>query len=470
MNHADKVRLRIREVEQKREAARAEVAPLIGSTERTPEQDARCAELTRELGEHAGALQRLNAELAVAEELDRQEEGELAREPAAAGGGFAVPAMERIGRVYGITDPRVTELLQRCEVGNYFDAFGNGRNVSGAEAELNQALGLRDNRMPLAAFDRVLSRAAGDAATTGFEGDTGYPRQVMRIHPEIFAASLAPVLGIEMPMVGIGDASFPMVSTPPTADVRNPGQSQGAGKVVIEPNSLEPRRLTSRVLFRLETALRVGDSVYRMALAENIRASLSDEWDRQCIVGDGVDPNIEGLLAQLPAAPAVVGEDTFQTYSTRVAGHTEGNWAENQRDLVVIVGQATYGHAAGIFATGTATSVTDRLESRLRRFQSHARMPAPVGNVQQSIVFRASRSQMYREMGDRGRGGPDMINPMPPVVQSALHPVWGYLQVDDRYTDAASGEESLTVHAFVGHRVAVVQPDAYARTAFRLAA
>ena len=48
-----------------------------------------------------------------------------------------------------------------------------------------------------------------------------------------------------------------------------------------------------------------------------------------------------------------------------------------------------------------------------------------------------------------------------PGLRTACHPTWGTIAIDDIYTSSRSGQRHFTVHALVGDKVLLVQPDAY---------
>ena len=53
-------------------------------------------------------------------------------------------------------------------------------------------------------------------------------------------------------------------------------------------------------------------------------------------------------------------------------------------------------------------------------------------------------------------------------LRTACLPTWGTISVDDIYTSSRSGQRHFTVHALVGDKVLLVQPDAYAEVSVRV--
>ena len=79
-------------------------------------------------------------------------------------------------------------------------------------------------------------------------------------------------------------------------------------------------------------------------------------------------------------------------------------------------------------------------------FFTNQRMPAKTNHVASTIAYLMGR------MG----------------LRTACLPTWGTISVDDIYTDSRSGQRHFTVHALVGDKVLLVQPDAYAQVNVRV--
>ena len=55
------------------------------------------------------------------------------------------------------------------------------------------------------------------------------------------------------------------------------------------------------------------------------------------------------------------------------------------------------------------------------------------------------------------------------AMRTAVCPHWNQISIDDIYTGSAHGERFFTMHVLLGD-VILVQPDAYAQIAYRVAA
>ena len=85
-------------------------------------------------------------------------------------------------------------------------------------------------------------------------------------------------------------------------------------------------------------------------------------------------------------------------------------------------------------------------------FWTNKRMPDAVSTVQQAILYRKGRSMM-------GGAG---------AMRTAVCPHWNEISIDDIYSGSAQGERYFTMHVLLGD-VILVQPDAYAQVAYKVA-
>ena len=83
---------------------------------------------------------------------------------------------------------------------------------------------------------------------------------------------------------------------------------------------------------------------------------------------------------------------------------------------------------------------------------TNKRMPAAASDIQQAILYRKGRSMM-------GGAG---------AMRTAVCPHWNEIAIDDIYSGSAQGERFFTMHVLLGD-IILVQPDAYAQVAFKLA-
>ena len=114
--------------------------------------------------------------------------------------------------------------------------------------------------------------------------------------------------------------------------------------------------------------------------------------------------------------------------------------AKTFRDRVIDTGQR------GGVSLGDQ-SFADYAMEKTGGFWTNKRMPATAATIAKGIVFRKGR------MGRR----------------TAVHPTWGSVGIDDRFSDSRSGQTHFTMHVLVGDRVLITQPDAYDAVEYKVA-
>ena len=364
----------------------------------------------------------------------------------------------------GITENRDTgldaearernELRSRARVTSYILAALSGRQVDGAEAELRDAAGV--SGVPLELWDTAPAangETRQDAATVA-PGTVGVNLDAIR--PQVFSASIAPRLGIEMPRVESGSYASATISTSLTAAAQVAGADAHATAAGFTVTSVTPKRISARLGIRVEDVAAVGQVNFESILRENLSLVLSDALDSQMINGDGSSPNLSGIFARLtaPSDPTTVAD--FDAFASAHAGGIDGLWSNTLKEVSVVCGPATMALTARTFQT--ATSYKGELSSAAYAMANtgglwtNRRMPDAASDVQQAVLYRMGRSMM-------GGAG---------AMRTAVCPHWNEISIDDIYSGSASGERFFTMHVLLGD-VILVQPDAYSQIAYLLA-
>ena len=349
------------------------------------------------------------------------------------------------------------ELRSRASLGTYLAAALSGRVVSdGAEAELAKAAGVGEGKIPLELWDtapRAERRQAEQRADAVSPAPGTVGVNLDRILPAIFAPSVAPSLGIDMPRVASGTYASATISTSLSADAKAKGGAAESTAAALTVTTATPKRVSARLSLTAEDIASVGHSGFEAALRENLSLVLSDELDDQALNGDGSAPSLSGIFKALtdPSAPAA-GVAGFDTFVAAFAGGLDGLWASRMSDVGILAGVDTYSLSARTFRDATGQDLgsiafADYAASKYGGWRTSKRMPATESHVQQAILRRM------------GRGG----------LRTAVCPHWGALSIDDIYTDSASATRHFTAHVLLGD-VIVTQPGAYAQVAFRVSA
>ena len=421
MTTSQKITIRLSECRQR-------LNELLGIETRSEEQQAELEKLT-------GEVQKLEPELraAIAAEPDPQ------------------PQTTDTG------DPEVRERLAlraRSRFGAYLLAAFQGREVAGAEAEYRSSLKLTGRAaapgsIPIDLFEsdrEVRADAATPAPATG-TGATLAP-----VQPFVFAQSIAPLLGIEMPQVGTGAYSEATITTALTAAAKAKGVAQESTAAALTPVTANPRRIAARLTLAVEDVALIGQANFEAALRQNASMALSAEYDDQAINGTGVAPQVTGLIAQLanPTDPGAVAD--FDAFLAAYADQIDGLWANRTSDVAIVANTDAYRLSAKSFRDAGnndrgSIAFADYAEEHTGGWWTNARMPDTVATIARGIVHR------------KGRQG----------LRTACSPVYAAMTVDDIYTDAASGQRHFTLTMLVGDRVLLVQPGAYGLVEFKVA-
>ena len=420
----------------------------------------------RNLRERQSRERQRMAELAVVEELNDEQRAELdtieratpdlERQIRAATVALETEEREAETRAAPAPDAEKRERIElrsRASLTGYLRAALEGRQVDGAEAELRSAAGV--SGIPLELWDtgQETEQRQTDAATPA-PGTVGV--NLDRIRPTVFANSIAPRLGIEMPRVASGTYASATITTSLTAGAQTKGADQDSTAAGFTVTSVTPKRISARLSIQIEDVAAVGQANFDSILRENLALVLSDELDKQAINGNGTAPNLTGILARLtdPTDPTDVA--TFDAFAAAHADGIDGLWANTLKDAAIVCGPATMALSARTFQTATnykgELSAAAYAMANTGGWWTNKRMPDAVSDIQQAILYRKGRSMM-------GGAG---------AMRTAVCAHWNEVSIDDIYSDSASGTRHFTMHVLLGD-VILVQPAAYAQIAFKVA-
>ena len=329
----------------------------------------------------------------------------------------------------------------------YISALLNDGGLEGREKEYNDSLGIVGGgggviNMPWAALLSPEARAEHRAVSVA---PSDSAMQVRSILGRIFARSSAAYLGVSMPIVGVGDVNYPIISASSGVSPANvaAGAAVDETAAVIKATVLEPRRLGATYRLRVEDANRLAQMEDSLRL--DLAASIEESRDAAIFKGDGASPNVSGLLdvigdeAKLTAPDDPTAVADFAAYASAKAMLVDGRYAVSAEDVALVVGVDTYGHAATLFQAGSGIAALDRLGGRVS-----AHIPAKDGtsNVQLAVASRAM-----------GR---------------AVAPTWPAVAlVIDRITAAKNGEILITATSL--WNFSIIDSEAYKLLKFKLA-
>ena len=313
------------------------------------------------------------------------------------------------------------QLIAGASVADVFTATIEHRQTEGRTAELQQHHHLAGNQIPLA----LLREPVEARAVT--PGPTNVGTSQSEIVPGVFPQACAAFLGIDMPTVPVGDAVFPVLTSNAVVGVPAEGavpsgtgiDSEGATTGSFTADVLTPGRLQAAFFYSREDRARFAgmDS----SLRQNLSDALSDKLDQQILGGTN------GLFTgTILANNNVNAVSTFSDYKADFAyGRVDGTWASTVADLRIVMGSATYAHAATVYRSSAGAS--DSIDAALAVLMGStagvkvsAHVPAVAGNKQNSVIRLGTRRDM-------------------------TSPVWeGVTLIPDEITKASTGQVVIT--------------------------
>ena len=321
-------------------------------------------------------------------------------------------------------DRELARLQQGANVGAIMDAVLEHRAIDGLDRELQQALGLESNQIPLA----LLNVGAGELETRAVTPAPGEVSQNQNeILPYVFPQSAATFLGVDQPTVPVGEAVYPVLTA--TLDVHTPAENAAAAETTgaFSADVLSPTRIQASFFYSREDRARFRNM--DAALRQNLSDGLADGLDKQIISGTN------GLLTgtNLPNHNHTA-VTTFANYIKQfVHGRIDGRYASMASDLRVVMGAAGYGHAGEVYRNTTVDrTALDRLMELVSGVRVSAHVPALNSDNRQNQIIR--------------RGN----------ARAMVAPVWeGVTLIPDEITKAANGQ--IVITAIMLHAVKILR-------------
>ena len=174
----------------------------------------------------------------------------------------------------------------------------------------------------------------------------------------------------------------------------------------FDTTALKPKRLTGRYEYTHEMAAQVVEleSAIRRDLADAVMAAMS-----QIIVNGQASTtqnpqHIEGFLTRLNGADLSTAEATAADYGKLHALAVDGVHAGRETQVMSIIGDETYQHAAGVYIAGSGKSGSQLLMERSGGCMASTYIPN-AASMKQSHDPPCVRSEWRRRHARRFRGG-----------------------------------------------------------------
>ena len=186
-----------------------------------------------------------------------------------------------------------------------------------------------------------------------------------------------------MPVVPVGEAAFPVLTSSPVARGPYSDSTEAAETTgTFSTELLAPERIQASFFYRRVDRARLAgmDAALRSALA----SALSEKVDAEVVNGSN------GLLTGTNLANHnVTAVTNYARYNSLAYGRVDGRYADNVAQIRIGMGSGTYAHAAGVYrATEADRSALDRLIADTAGVRVSAHVPAVDGNNRQNAVVR----------------------------------------------------------------------------------
>ena len=293
----------------------------------------------------------------------------------------------------------------RFDLGEMFTNVMEHRASAGAIGEVQKERGLAPNDIPTEILmeQRAVTPAPSGVGQTQTE-ITGF----------VFPQSVAAFLSIPSPIVPVGDATFPVLTSDPAAGVPAKDAPQTETTGAFSADVLTPGRIQASFFWSREDANRfmgMGD-----ALREALQGGISDKLDKEIIQGTN------GLLTgNILANNARAAASTYANYvADMLYARVDGKFAFDLSDIRVVMGAEAFGNAATKLPADGEQNALARIRSDSGGVRVSANVPAEASNKQNAIVSRGTR-------------------------RDYVAPVWGNVTlIPDEITKAANGQIVLT--------------------------
>jgi len=336
----------------------------------------------------------------------------------------------------------IRALSKRVEIRHYMAAAMTGKAVAGAEKELAEHRGLRDDgTVPWDALLPLEERQDAATSVASDFGGVGHPQA--SILGRVFGDTAAAYLGVRMPSVGAGEPVYPVLTGGVTGAAEAKASEHDAVAATFSSVTVSPHRLTARYLWAVEDVVRLRGM--EDALRADLRAAMGQLLDTQIVTGNGVAPNMNGILNRLTDPSAPTADSTAANFISAFYAGVDGLHASGVAGVRMLIGLDTLRRLAVLQVPTSGAYALDELRRQGGSFRASRRIAAPAG---------ANRVQQAIRTAEPG---------------AAIAPIWqGLSLIRDPYTNAAKGQVALTAIMLAGFTM--TRTDAWAQVAFRLGA
>ena len=287
------------------------------------------------------------------------------------------------------------QLLGRVTMADYLGPAAAGAGIRGAAAELNAAL-----EAPAAGPSggvavpwRMLLPDGGVEArafTTTAQNDG--PEMQRPILQRLFGPGIVDSLGVRMDSVPVGRAEWPLITSGVSpAQTKEPDAAAAAVAAGFSFANLKPKRLTGSYEYSHEMAASVA--ALEQALRRDLADAVKSNMEQQIVNGatpDGTNPHrVEGFTTKLTGADLSTAHATAADYGKLHALAVDGIHASMETEVMSVIGDETYQHAAGVYIAGSGESGSELLKRRSAGCMASTYIPAIASKKQSAILHAA---------------------------------------------------------------------------------
>ena len=319
----------------------------------------------------------------------------------------------------------VRQLLGRVTLSDYLGPAAAGAGIRGAAAELNAALEVPEAGPSggVAVPWRMLAPVEQRAFTTTSANDG--PEMQRPILQRLFGPGIMNSLGVRLDSVPVGRAEWPLITSGVSpAQTKEPDAAAAAVTAGFSYANLKPKRLTGVYEYTHEMAASVADleAALRRDLADAVKANMEQQIVNGTAPTNQNPQNVQGFITKLTGADLSASVATAADYGKLHALAVDGIHASTEGEVMSVIGDETYQHAAGVYITGSGESGSELLKRRSGGCRASTYIPA-IASKKQSAILHAAGSN----------GGGIMRG-------DSVAAVWPTLEViRDIYTKASQG-------------------------------
>ena len=288
----------------------------------------------------------------------------------------------------------VRQLLGRVTLADYLGPAAAGAGIRGAAAELNAALDVPEAGPSggVAVPWRMLAPVEQRAFTTTAANDG--PEMQRPILQRLFGAGIMNSLGVRMDSVPVGRAEWPLITSGVSpAQTKEPDAAAAAVAAGFAYANLKPKRLTGVYEYTHEMAASVAG--LEQALRRDLADAVKSNMEQQIVNGtapDNSNPHrIQGFLSKLTGSDLTAAVATAADYGKLHALAVDGIHASTEGEVMSVIGDETYQHAAGVYITGSGESGSELLKRRSGGCRASTYIPA-IASKKQSAILHAAGS------------------------------------------------------------------------------